>query len=162
MPKILVAYYSRSGNTKTMAESVAQGVKESGGKCDLKEISRIKPPELLKYQGIIIGSPTYYGTLAGPVKEFLDQTVEFHGQLEGRVGAAFASSALTGGGNETTILSILQAFLIHGMIIQGDPRGDHYGPVAVKRPDSRSQKECLQLGKRVGALVTRLFPDSEQ
>ena len=159
MPKILVAYYSRSGNTKTMAESVAQGVKESGETCDLKEITRMKPADLLKYQGIIIGSPTYYGTLAGPVKEFLDQTVEFHGQLEGRIVAAFASSALTGGGNETTILSILQALLIHGMIIQGDPRGDHYGPVAVKRLDSRSQKECLQLGKRVSALVIRLFPE---
>ena len=47
--------------------------------------------------------------------------------------------------NETTILDILNAFLIHGMIIQGDPQGDHYGPVAIGSPDARRTKECISL-----------------
>jgi NAD(P)H dehydrogenase (quinone) len=76
--------------------------------------------------------------------------------LDGRVGAAFSSSANIGGGNETTILDILNAMLIHGMMVQGDPQGDHYGPVAIGAPDARATRECLRLGSRVAKLVKRI------
>ena len=46
--------------------------------------------------------------------------------------------------------------LIHGMIIQGDPRGDHYGAVAIDAPDERSQEQCTRLGERVALLLKRL------
>ena len=90
-----------------------------------------KVDELLKADGIIFGSPNYYGGMAAPVKGFLDESVKFHGELKGKVGGAFSSSANIGGGNETTIMNILKAFLIHGMIVQGTSQGDHYGPVAI-------------------------------
>jgi len=48
--------------------------------------------------------------------------------------------------------------LIHGMVVRGDHRGDHYGPVAIGAPDARSKKLCVALGKRVAALVKQLFP----
>jgi len=160
MSKVLVAYYSRTGNTKKMAEAVAKGIKTSGVACDLREVGRVRPADLLKYEGIVFGSPTYYGILAAPVKKLLDQSVKYHGRLDGRVGAAFSSSALAGGGNETTILSIVQAMLVHGMVIQGDARSDHYGPVSIKCPDSRSLKKCERLGRRVAELTGRLFPPS--
>ncbi|MCX7661805.1 MAG: flavodoxin family protein, partial [Candidatus Omnitrophica bacterium] len=98
-----------------------------------------------------------YGTMAYQIKKLLDQSVEFHGSLDGKVGAAFSSSANIGGGNETTILDILNAMLIHGMIIQGDPNGDHYGPVSIGKPDSRVERECIRLGIRVARLVKKLF-----
>jgi NAD(P)H dehydrogenase (quinone) len=47
--------------------------------------------------------------------------------------------------------------LIHGMVIQGDPKGDHYGPVAIGAPDNRSIAECMRLGVRVAKLVKKLF-----
>ena len=119
----------------------------------VKEIGKANVDELLKYDAVIIGSPTYYGTMAFQIKKLLDETVAFHSKLEGKVGAAFSSSANIAGGNETTILDILNAMLIHGMIIQGDPEGDHYGPVAIGSPDERSSKECLRLGSRVAKLV---------
>ncbi len=78
---------------------------------------------LLNADGIVIGSPTYYGGVAWPIKKLIDETIEYHGQLEGKVGGAFSSSSNIGGGNETTILSLLQAFLIHGMIIQSTRSG---------------------------------------
>ena len=108
----------------------------------------MKPEKLKEYDGIIVGSPTYYGTLAAELKKLFDDTVSFHGALDGKVGAAFSSSANVAGGNETTVLSILHAMLIHGMIIQGDPHGDHYGPVAVVDVDQRCQKNCESLADR--------------
>ncbi|MFH2069399.1 MAG: flavodoxin domain-containing protein [Candidatus Omnitrophota bacterium] len=156
MVRILVTYYSRSGNTKKMAEDVARGVRNEGTEVDLKEVGRVKPEELLDYNGVIIGSPTYYGAPAWEVKKLLDESVKFHGKLEGKVGGAFSSAANIGGGNETTVLSILQALLIHGMIIPGAYSGDHYGPVAINAPDARVKKQCLALGSRIARLAKKL------
>lgn len=156
MPKILIIYYSRTGNTKRMAQEVAKGAKREKMPVELKGVEDVKVDDLLNYDGIIIGSPTYYGTMASPIKKLLDDSVKFHGELEGKVGAAFASSANVGGGNETTILDIINAMLIHGMIIQGDHQGDHYGSVAIGAPDGRALKQCLRLGERTARLVLRL------
>jgi len=154
--KIVVIYYSEGGNTKKMAEAVVQGIKKESVEAVLKDVNTINAKELLDYQAIIIGSPTYYGAAAYQIKKLLDESVAFHGKLEGKVGAAFSSSANIAGGNETTIQGILAAMLIHGMIIQGDPRGDHYGPVAIGAPDIRALNECVRLGQRVAQLVKKL------
>jgi len=158
MSRILVGYHSRSGNTQKMAETVAAGARSVGIEVDLKPIADLSAADLLQYDGLIFGSPTYYGTMAWEMKRLLDESVQYHGKLSGKVGGAFSSSANIGGGNETTILAILKAFLIHGMIIQGTAHGDHYGPVAINAPDSRSTPQCEALGKRVAELVKRLFP----
>ncbi len=154
--KVVVIYYSRSGTTKKMAEIIADEVKNNGCSVELKSVSKIKAEELLRYDGIIVGSPTYYGTLAAQIKELFDESVTFHGQLDGKVGAAFSSAANIAGGNETTILSILEAMLIHGMIIQGDFKGDHYGPVAIGKVDKRSEDNCRRFTQRFCKLLKRI------
>lgn len=159
MLKILITYYSRSGHTKKMAEFVEEGVKTQNIEVITKEINDLKLEELLEYQGIIIGSPTYYGGMAAEIKKLIDESVKLHGKLTGKVGAAFASSANIGGGNETTILDLINAFLIHGMIVQGEVKGDHYGPVSINKPDERAEKLCKRLGEKTAILVKKLFPD---
>ncbi len=156
MAKVLIIYYSSTGNTKKMANYVAEGVKKEKVEVILKPVSEIKPEDLLNYEGIIIGSPTYYGGAAAPIRDLIDKSVKFHGKLEGKVGGAFTSSGCIGGGNETTILSILTAMLIHGMIIQGTSDDDHYGPVAIGAPDKRAKANCVALGERVAKLVKKL------
>jgi len=153
MHKVLVVYYTRSGNTKKMAESIADGIKKAGVSVTVKPVAEVRPSELLDYDGLVIGSPTYYGTMAAEIKRLLDDSVEFHGKLDGKLGAAFSSSANIGGGNETTILDILNAMLIHGMIIQGDPLGDHYGAVSIDCPDARVRKQCERQGARIARLI---------
>lgn len=155
MAKILICYYSKTGNTKKMAEFVAEGAKDGGAVVTLNPIDEVKTDDLLQYDAIILGSPTYYGTLAAPVKKLLDDSVRHHGKLNGKVGGAFTSSANIAGGNETTLMSILMAWLIHGMVVQGDPKGDHYGPVAIGRPDERAASECRRYGKRIAELALR-------
>ena len=158
MAKALVLYYSRSGNTAKMAQAIGEAIQKEEVEATVKEIQEVKTEELLKYEALVIGSPTYYGTMAAEVKRLLDDSVKFHGKLDGKIGAAFSSSANVAGGNETTILDILNAMLIHGMIIQGDPQGDHYGPVAINAPDARALKQCVRLGGRLACLVKSLYP----
>lgn len=157
MLKILIVYYSRSGNTKKMADIIKEGVVSEGINVEVKKVIDTTVDDLLSADGIIMGSPTYYGTMAYELKKLIDESVSHHGALDGKIGAAFTSAGNIGGGNETTILDILKTMLIHGMIIQGDPKGDHYGPVAIKKIDERSEKMCMKLGKRTALLVKKIF-----
>jgi len=156
MAKVLVAYYSRGGNTRAMAEAVAEGARSAGADVGLSPVDKVKVSTLVDYSGIVLGSPVYYGSMAAEVKRFLDESVALHGKLEGKVGGAFASSANLGGGTESTILHILGALLIHGMIVQGSHSGAHYGAVAIGKPDAKSLAECRELGKRVAKLAEAL------
>jgi NAD(P)H dehydrogenase (quinone) len=156
MVKILICYYSRSGNTKKMAYLIQKGAMEDGAEVDTKDVKDVKVDDLKEYDGIILGSPTYYGLMAAPIKELLDKSIKLHGKLQDKVGGAFASSANIGGGNETTVMAILQALMIHGMVICGDHRGDHYGPVSIEKPDKRAEVNCIRYGKRVTELTRKL------
>jgi len=156
MAKGIVIYYSRSGNTKQMAEMIAGAMNNSGLETDCKEITGVTVNDLLIYDAIVMGSPTYYGGMAADMKKLIDDAVVKHGQLDGKVGAAFTSAANIGGGNETTILDILHAMLISGMVVQGDPQGDHYGVVSIGKPDQRVEKLCARWGKRIAELTKKL------
>jgi NAD(P)H dehydrogenase (quinone) len=158
MARALVCYYSRTRNTEKMAAKIADVLRSEGLDVDLKKVEETKVDELLSYECLIFGSPTYYGSMAWPLKRLIDESVRFHGKLRGRVGGAFASSANIGGGNETTILDILNALLIHGMVVRGDYQRDHYGPVSIGRPDKRALTCCESYAKNVAALVNKLFP----
>lgn len=157
MAKALVCYYSRTGNTKKMAEKIHEVFQDEGLKTDLEKVEDTQADDLLQYDCIVLGSPTYYGTMAWEMKRLIDESVKFHGKLKGKVGGAFSSAANIGGGNETTILDILGALLIHGMIIQGDPKGDHYGPVSIGAPDDRTLKCCERLAQDLAVLTKKLF-----
>jgi NAD(P)H dehydrogenase (quinone) len=156
MAKVLVVYHSQTGNTGRLAELVAEGARQAGATVVLKRVEDTDAAELLEYDGIIAGSPTYYGLMSAPLKKLFDDSVKLHRKLTGKVGGAFTSSGNIGGGNETTILSILQAMLIHGMIVQGTAVGDHYGPVAIAKPDDRAAQQARALGKRVAELAAKL------
>jgi NAD(P)H dehydrogenase (quinone) len=158
MAKVLVSYYSRSGNTRRMAEKLHDGLASVDGvSVTLKKIEETTINDLLEFEGIVIGSPTYFGVMAAEVKELIDESVKHFGKLVGKVGGAFTSSGGIGGGNETTNLSLLQALLIHGMVVQGVQKGSHYGPVSVGAPDENAQDECVRYGKQVGELSVKLF-----
>ncbi|MCM8818798.1 MAG: flavodoxin family protein [Candidatus Omnitrophica bacterium] len=154
--RILIIYHSRTGNTKIMAESVAEGVKEEGLEYALKKVEETKIEDLLEFDGIIVGSPTYFGLPSAEIKKLFDDSVKYYGKLEGKIGGAFTSSVNIGGGNETTIMGIIQMMLIHGMIIQGTTKSDHYGPVSIGSPNDKIKKDCKELGKRIAKLVKKI------
>ena len=161
MPVVLIVYDSETGNTEKMAQRVAEGVKEVDGvTVKVQRADKTTNDDLLQAEGIIVGSPVYYGIMSAKMKTVFDRSVKIHGKLDGKVGGAFASSGGIATGAETTILSIIKVLLVHGMIVQGNARGalQHYGAAAKGAPNPKEQESCRMLGTRVAQLVVRLFP----
>lgn len=156
MKKVLVTYYTRSGNTEKMARMVADGLAAKGLSVDMKRVEEVDIDTLPSYVGFVVGSPNYFGTMAWPVKKFIDDSVKHFKKLEGKAAAAFTSEGMIGGGGDTVVLDILKAFLIHGCIVQGLCSAGHYGPVAVGTPDGRIEKEVDVLAGKFAELVSRL------
>ena len=155
MKKVLVTYYSRSGNTEKMARMIADGLTTKDLAVDLKKVEEVDIDTLPSYDGFIVGSPNYFGTMAWPVKKFIDESVKYFKKLDGKAAAAFTSEGMIGGGGDTVVLDILKAFLIHGCVVQGLTSAGHYGPVAVGAPDGRIAKEVGVLVEKFAALVER-------
>lgn len=156
---VLVMYYSKTGNTKKLANEVAKGVQQIDDvNCTVKSVSEVTEKDFVCADGIIVGSPVYFGSMAAPVKDVLDKFVVVRKKMSDTVGAAFATSGDLSGGKETTLISILQALLIYGMIIVGDPleSGGHYGVSCVGSPTQKDVRNAEQLGKRVAVLVKKI------
>ena len=159
MASILIIYDSGTGNTEKMAHAIADGVREvEGVTVNILHADETTNDDLLAADGIIAGSPVYYGAMSAKLKDLFDKSVEIHEKLEGKVGAAFTSSGGYGTGAETTIMSIIQAFLIHGMMVKGYSRGPtvHYGAAAKGAPDEKEIDACKKLGKSTAQLVLQL------
>ena len=157
--QILILYFSKGNNTKKLAEKIAEGVEEVDGiKALLKHTSDVTKSDFVDSAGIIAGSPVYFGTMAAEMKAIFDAFVGIRKHMGDKIGAAFATSGDPSGGKETTIMSILQALLIYGMIIVGDPLDatGHYGVSCAGAPDKNTAQNAAKLGKRVALLVKKL------
>jgi len=157
--KVLVLYYSRTGNTKRLAEEIARGVKEMESvECIIRSTNEVTKEDFLSSDGIIAGSPVYFGAMAAELKAVFDRFVGLRPRMENKVGAAFATSGDVSGGKETTLISIIQAMLIYGMIIVGDPLDatGHYGIACMGAPDKETIADAKKLGKRVAMLVKKI------
>src|ERR1700712_1440685 len=141
MAKVLVLYYSTYGHIESMANAVAEGAREAGAQVDVKRVPELVPPEvardshfkldqpapvaavadLANYDAIVVGTGTRFGRMSSQMANFLDQAggLWAKGALNGKVGAAFSSSATQHGGQETTLFSIITNLLHFGMVIVG-------------------------------------------
>jgi NAD(P)H dehydrogenase (quinone) len=157
--QILIMYCSKTGHTKRLAEEIARGVGEvEGVACIVKSAADVTKDDFVAADGIIAGSPVYFGTMAAELKEIFEKFIGVRKKMGGKIGAAFATSGDPSGGKETTLMSIIQAFLIYGMIIVGDPLDatGHYGVSCVGSPDKDASMNAALLGNRVAALVKKL------
>ncbi|WP_075791494.1 NAD(P)H:quinone oxidoreductase [Massilia putida] len=143
MAKVLVLYYSTYGHIEQMANALAEGARAAGATVDVKRVPETVPDEVARnghfkldqpapvatvneladYDAIVIGAPTRYGRMPSQMAAFLDQTggLWAKGALNGKVGAAFTSSATQHGGQETTLFSIVTNLLHFGMVVVGLP-----------------------------------------
>jgi NAD(P)H dehydrogenase (quinone) len=147
MPKILVLFYSRTGNTAALADAIADGARSVRfSEVELRRIDDLAPSakidtiptwkesratlantyqtladveELAEYDALVLGSPTRFGVMAAELKHVLDQAGGLwkHGALANKVGAAFTSVSTPHGGHETTLWSIMTPMVNLGMIL---------------------------------------------
>ena len=95
MKKVIVGYYSRTGNTEKMAEYIAEGIRITGNSADLKKISEIKSEKDLEgYDGYVFGCPTYHRDITAGMKTFLFLAEKAN--LVGKMGGAFGSYTHSG------------------------------------------------------------------
>ena len=152
MAKVLVLYYSTYGHIEKMAEAVAEGARAAGATVDIKRAPETVPEEIActhhfkldqkapvakieeleQYDAIIVGTGTRFGRISSQMAAFLDQAggLWARGALNGKVGAAFSSTATQHGGQETTLFSIITNLLHFGMVIVGLPYS-HQGQMSV-------------------------------
>src|SRR3954470_14967766 len=192
MTKVLFLYYSAYGHIEAMANAVAEGAREAGATVDIKRVPELVPAEVAKasyykldqaapiatiedlanYDAIIVGVGTRFGRMASQMANFLDQAggLWARGALNGKVGAAFTSSATQHGGNETTLFSIITNLLHFGMTIVGLPYshqgqmtleeivgGAPYGATTVAGGDGSRQPSAIELAgaRHQGDLIAR-------
>jgi len=143
MPKMLVLYYSAYGHIESMAKAVADGARSAGATVDVRRVPETVPEDIAKashfkldqaalvariedladYDAIIVGTGTRFGRISSQMASFLDQAggLWMRGALNGKVGAAFSSTATQHGGQETTLFSLITNLLHLGMIVVGLP-----------------------------------------
>lgn len=126
MKKVAVIYHSAHGHTEHIASSVVDGVRSvSNTEVHLLKAQDLTtaPDELLKFDGYILGSPTYLGGVSAPVKAFMDATGRLWRtqQLQGRLAAGFTVSALPAGDKQSTLMSMFVFCMQHGMLWVGNP-----------------------------------------
>lgn len=146
--KVLIVFYSMYGHVYSLAEAVAEGVKEvAGAEPVLRRVPETLSEDTLKAMGAleaqksfahipvcsvdelasadatIFGTPTRFGNMCGQMRQFLDATGQLwaKGALIGKAGSVFTSSATQHGGQESTILSFYNTLLHQGMVIVGLP-----------------------------------------
>ena len=157
--QILILYYSKGGNTRKLAEAIVKGVEDvEGVSAVLKKTDEVTKEDFVNSDGIIAGSPVYFGLMAAQLKKVFDEFVGIRRKMEGKIGAAFATSGDPSGGKETTMMSIIQALLIYGMVIVGDPISatGHFGTACVGAPDKGIEDNGMKLGRRVAELANKL------
>ena len=191
MAEILILYYSRTGHTKMLAREIEKGVL-SHGSCDVKMRTVaaltgstadapndnsviVTKDDLKSCDGLALGSPTRFGSMATPLKAFFDKTsdVWMSGHLIDKPAVVFTSTSSIHGGQEATLLSMTVPLLHHGMIILGIPYSDNslmststggtpYGASHLAGSDNRKQlsreeeSTAKTLGKRLAKNVIRL------
>jgi NAD(P)H dehydrogenase (quinone) len=196
MAEILILYYSRGGSVAKLARLLARGVEESGCTARLRTVPPVAPittqaappvPEsgapyveasdLSECDGLLLGSPTRFGTMAAPLKHFIDGLgAEWvSGTLAGKPAAVFTSTGTMHGGQEATLLSMILPLLHHGALLVGIPYtepalhstrsgGTPYGASHVAgddndQPISAEERElALALGRRLGTVARKLSP----
>ena len=157
MTRVMVTYFSVTGHTKALADAVVEGVRSVGGvTCEYKPVGEVTNADLIAADGIIVGSPTYFGQMAAEVKKMFDVSNDIYGQLQGKVGAAFTTVGSPGCGHETTNLSIITAMLVAGLIVPGSTTGPTFGPFAVGQPKEKDLAQAKKLGVRIATLAGKL------
>ena len=171
MAKILILFHSGSGNTAKMADYIAEGAAEIDG----TQIRRLSVEEasykdLEWCDGMAVGSPTQYGTVAHQMKRWWDElSPEGWGKNDGKIGCAFSSAGAWGGGHELTCMTLLTILMNYGFLTFGvtdyvDKQfSPHYGSVCAGQPrEEKVQKSCRRLGRRLAEWASSLIDGNKE
>ena len=174
MAKILIVYTTSIGNTKKMAEAVADGAKSVETSVILKSSDEATIEDVKTCDALILGSPIRHRTADARIKKFIEDTLErlwLTDEAIGKVGGVFTVGGgygNMGAGCELAQLGMLGAMAACGMVLVTLPKttpgfqvaGMHWGPNGrsgdeVMKPIGISE-EMLEAGYHHGANIARV------
>jgi multimeric flavodoxin WrbA len=177
MAKIGIFYDSYYGHTEQAAKVMAEGARSvKGTEVRCKHVNCVTEEDLRWADGIALGAPVYLGTTSWQMKKAIDEVfgkLWVKGELQGKVGAVFATAGSGGaGGAELTLLSLATALAMHGMTLipqlmntpSSSPDGMHWGPVWTtldgKIPPTEAHLKAFKSHGRYIAQMTHLLCQS--
>lgn len=168
--RVLVAYYSQTGNTKQMAEALAAGAASvEDVSATTKSIETVSKQDLEEADAIALGSPVYMGDAAAEVRAAMVRwSVEFgfwdSRGLENKVGAVFATGAMPSNGKELTMMSLATGLLQFGVVLVS-PYGSLGASATTYKPDpgvdEAESKIARDLGRRLAEVAGRMKRGAE-
>jgi flavodoxin I len=139
MPKILILYYSRTGNTERMASAVAEGARTNGN-VEVDVEYHVDPEDLARYDALIVGTSTYYHDMPIDMKRLFEEAAVKGISLKGKLGAAFGSYGWSGEAPKMVVEIMKLKF---NMNVTEQPL------LVLNAPDQNSLSLCRAFGKRV-------------
>jgi flavodoxin I len=139
MPKILILYYSRTGNTEKMANAVAEGAR-AGNNVEVDIEYHVDPEDLAKYDALIVGTSTYYHDMPMDMKRLFEDAAVKGVTLKGKIGAAFGSYGWSGEAPKMVVEIMKLKF---NMNVTEQPL------LVLNTPEQNALNLCRALGKRV-------------
>ncbi len=143
--KVLVLYYSGSGNTQGMAKAIAEAMKSSAVDVTVEDAGKFDISLLPNFDGIVLGSPTYFSNVAWQVKKVIDESIVHYrgGKLKGKVAGIFTSAGTSRDGKECLkMLEVALGFHHRMKVVEGILRVDGEGNKEV-------EKRCEEYGKKL-------------
>lgn len=158
--KASVLYYSKTGNTKAMAEKIAEGMRSQGLDAKAISVEEMDKEWVRASKCVVIGSPTYYADISAKAKAFLETLGEY--EVAGKLGGAFATAAFSYGGGEIALQTILTHMMFWGMLTYsgGGAKGNppiHLGPVSSGEKSHGTPEVFYLYGQRMAEKTRELF-----
>ncbi|MEM3696742.1 MAG: flavodoxin domain-containing protein [Candidatus Bathyarchaeia archaeon] len=139
MAKLLILYYSRTGNTEKMAKAMAEGAKTVQG-VDVEIAYYVAVENLTSFDALAFGVPTYHHDMPLNIKNLLEEAAVKKIVLKGKIGAAFGSYGWSGEAPRL-VLEILKNKFEMEVI---EP------PLLIKyTPDNDGLEKCREFGRKV-------------
>jgi NAD(P)H dehydrogenase (quinone) len=165
MGHVLVLYYSKDGNTRKMANYIAEGASEiPGTEVIIKSVAEANRDDIYWCDGLALGSPTQLGTVSSAMKKFWEDLLPEWQKIDGKIGCAFSSQGGWGGGAELTCQALMTIMINFGFLVFGVPDyaghqfTTHYGAIQAGEPRADKEIEsCRRLGKRLAEWVAVYF-----
>lgn len=149
--KVLILYYSGSGHTKKMAKAIAEAMKSSEMSVTVEDVGKFDISLLPNYDGIVLGSPTYFSNVAWQVKKVIDESIVHYGgsKMKGKVAGVFTSAGTSRDGKDCLKMLEVALGFHHGMkVIEGILRVDG-------ESDKETEKRCQEYGKRLAKEIEK-------
>ncbi len=158
--KISIIYHSGTGNTKKVAELIAEGARLDG-KIEVRTMSidAVDGEFVESSAAVIVGCPTHRGSFSWQMKKWIGTTKL---KLAGKLGSVFATEAYIGGGADFAELELVAHFLVMGLLVYsaGAGRGQpftHFGAVAIQDGDDAQKERARIFGQRIAEKALELF-----